>query len=646
MPAPENRATAFSPCLKGLSYTERAHSEARMYHPMKKGPDGRFTRISWDDAFSEIAERLTSVKLKFGPEAVLFYESSGMSGLNNSFSSAFWRMFGGATTTYGNLCWPAGLEAVRLTLGENKHNAPWDLENSRLIIFWGKNPAETNIHQMVFVENAARKGARVLVIDPRRTATAEKSDLLIQPKPGTDGALALTIAHILIREGWIDHEFIHNHVHGFEQFATSVKPCTPEWGAEVCDIPAGTILDLARDIGTIKPLTIVPGFGMQRFSNGGQTIRCILSLSILTGNIGKPGACFHYANLQSYVFDDLPEPECYYPDPERDRPFRRIISKATLGRDMLNTTDPPLKFGWVERGNPLAQNPDSNIIREAFRSLEYLVVIEEFMTDTALEANLVLPAKNLFEQSDIIGCYWHPYIQFKPKLLELPGEVMPEPEIYFHLATKMGYSKDQIMKVLPEPGDESILKFLKKEVDRIPGLRWEELLLAPQLPPGHSEVAFTDLEFPTLSGRIELLSEQAVTLWGAPSLPTYVPIHQLTREFPFRLLTPNTKNRIHSQFGNLKVIKELDPLPFATIAAGDALTYGISDGDRVRIHNKQGALETTIRINFSLKRGCIVYFNGFWNQEGGSPNLLTSGLMTDMGYGTAFHDTMVALSKI
>jgi anaerobic selenocysteine-containing dehydrogenase len=646
MPASGNRATACSPCLKGLSYTERAYSDARLYHPMKRSPDGRFARISWDDAFSEIAERLLTIKERYGPEAVFFYESSGMAGLNNAFSTGFWRMFGGATTTFGNLCWPAGLEAVRLTLGENKHNAPWDLEQSRLIILWGKNPAETNIHQMVFLENAARNGARIVVIDPRRTSTAEKADLLIQPKPGTDAALALTIAHVLIREGWFDRDFISRHVYGFEQFARSVEACTPEWGSSECDIPVSAILELARDIGTIQPMTIIPGFGMQRFSNGGQTIRCLLALNILTGNIGKPGACFHFANLQSYVFDEIKEPECYYPDPARDKPFRRTISKARLGEDMLNAKDPPLKFGWVERGNPIAQNPDSNLIRKAFSTLEFLVVVEEFMTDTALEADLVLPAKNMFEQPDILGSYWHPYIQFKPKVVDIPEEVKTEPEIYFHLAEKLGFSKEQIQTVLPEPGDEPIMKFLRSEVNRIPGLRWNDLLSAPQLPPLHEEISFADLVFLTPSGKIELWSDQTATLWAVDPLPKYEPITSESGEFPFRLLTPNTKNRIHSQFGNLIVIKELDPLPYAAISAGDALAYGFAEGERVRIFNRQGNIETVLHISFSLKRGCIVYYNGYWHQEGGSPNSLTKGLMTDMGYGTAFHDTMVAISTV
>ena len=189
-PNPANLATAEGPCLKGLSYVERAHSPDRILYPMQKNSRGGFDRIPWDHALEVIAAKLVHLRSTDGPHAVLFYESSGMAGLTNEFSSRFWKLFGGASTTYGNLCWPAGLEAVRLTLGENKHNLPWDLQNSKLIILWGKNPAETNIHQMVFIEKAASQGAKVIVIDLRRTPSSERADLLIQPKPGTDAAIA------------------------------------------------------------------------------------------------------------------------------------------------------------------------------------------------------------------------------------------------------------------------------------------------------------------------------------------------------------------------------------------------------------------------------------------------------------------------
>ncbi|MCJ7754192.1 MAG: molybdopterin-dependent oxidoreductase, partial [Thermoanaerobaculales bacterium] len=195
---PSNAATPEGVCLKGLSYIERVSHPDRLLHPLQRTTNGSFERISWEAALERITSELVAARDTHGPRSVFFYEASGTKGLMNRLAGEFWRLFGGCTTSYGDLCWPAGLEATRLTLGDNQHNAPWDLVNARLIIFWGKNPAETNIHQMRFVEQAVERGARVVVIDPRRTQSAEGAELLVQIRPGTDGALALGIAHLLI----------------------------------------------------------------------------------------------------------------------------------------------------------------------------------------------------------------------------------------------------------------------------------------------------------------------------------------------------------------------------------------------------------------------------------------------------------------
>ncbi|MCX6134321.1 MAG: molybdopterin-dependent oxidoreductase [Ignavibacteriales bacterium] len=648
-PHPGNRATPKGVCLKGLSYFERATSSQRILHPLRKNTSGTFERISWDEALETISRQMHRLKEQFGAKSILFYESSGMAGLVNEFSGKFWQLFGGATTTYGNLCWPAGLEGVRLTLGENKHNAPWDIANARLIILWGKNPAETNVQQMIFLDEAQAKGAKIVVVDPRRTQSSEIADVLIQPRPGTDAIIALAIARQLFEKGKIDHDFLTEHVLGFEEFRTSLADVTLEKAAQIAGVPVEVLAQLAEDIGGIKPMTIVPGYGMQRFSNGGQTIRALLALNVLTGNIGKPGACFHYANLQSYVFDDVKEPLCYYPPKGPNGLFRRTISKAKLGEDMLRTKDPALKMIWVERGNPVAQNPDTNLTLEAFRKLDFRVVVEQFMTDTALEADIVLPAKNMFEQSDIIGSYWNPYVQLKPKILEPAGEVKPETEIYYELARKLGFSSAEIARHLPEPGDESIQAFLNERLRAFPGLRWEDLQQGPVLAPGVEEIAFSDLKFATLSGKIELVSGEASTIWGADPLPTYIAIIEGDAgdqsRFPLLLLSPNTQNRIHSQFGNLDLIKQFAPHPTISMSAADAAERNIREGELVRVYNDRGEMKVRVRLDFSIRRGCAAYYNGWWLSEGGTPNLFTEGRETDMGHGSAFHDTRIEIEK-
>lgn len=285
---------------------------------------------------------------------------------------------------------------------------------------------------------------------------------------------------------------------------------------------------------------------------------------------------------------------------------------------------------------------------KAFRKLDFRVVVEQFITDTAQEADIILPAKNMFEQTDIIGSYWNPYVQLKPKVLDPAGEVKPETEIYYLLAKKLGFATSEIEKYLPLPGDENIVEKLRQEVKKFPELDFDKLRENPAIAPGNQSIAFADLKFNTPTGKIELYSEQAKIKWGVNQLPTFEPIimdeSAQKNKYPLQLMSPNTKNRIHSQFGNLEVIRQFAPEPYAVISASDAAARGISDGQKIKIFNNRGELTTKVKINFSIKTGCVVYYNGWWMQEGGTPNLLTKGRETDMGYGTAFHDCFVEIS--
>jgi len=644
-----NKATPESPCLKGLSYIERVHSDQRIIQPMKK-LRGEFFNISWKDALATISNRLNYFKDEFGSQSVLYYAASGMSGILNEVSSDFWKLYGGVTTVYGNLCWPAGLEATRLTLGENKHNVPWDLQNAKLIILWGKNPAETNIHQMVHIDNAQKNGAMLVVVDPRRTPSSERADLLLQPRPGTDAILALAIGKLIIEAGNHEVEFIKNHVYGFKEFHNSLESIDIEKASQICGIPVEMIVKLSKLIGEIKPMTMIPGYGMQRFTNGGQTIRCLLSLVAITGNIGKKGAGWHYANLQSYVLENIKEPLSYYPNKESDYPNRRTISTARLGNDIIKTVKPKIKMAWIERGNPVSQNPDSNLTLKALRGLEFVVVVDQFMTDTAREADIILPAKSMFEQSDIIGSYWNPYVQLKQKVIDPPGNVLPETEIYYWLAHHLGLPESDINKFIPKPSDEEIDRWLNNKLADFDDLSVEKLKNGPIIASGTEEIAFQNMKFKTPSGKIELVSEEAVTKWNVAVLPTYDKLKSLNpsakAKYPLHLMSPNTKNRIHSQFGNLDCIKMLDPEPVVTMSPIDAESRGVVEYEKVKVFNDMGEIIIKLVIDNSIRPGNVVIFNGYWNSEGGSPNLLSKGMENDMGYGAAFHDNMVEVNKI
>ncbi len=653
-PHPDNLATPEGVCLKGLSYYERVYSPDRILYPLLRqtGTD-QFQRVSWEHALDLIVQRLEAIREETGPQSVMYYAASGTKGLLNAVGIEFWRLFGGCTTTYGDLCWPAGLEATRLTLGDNKHSAPWDLANANLIVMWGKNAAETNIHQMVFVDQALDRGAKLVVVDPRRTQTAERADLLIQPRPGTDGALALAIARLLIRRDLIHHRFVDEHVQGFAQFAQTVQEYSVGRVSDITDVPVTQIERLAEYIGTIDPVTISSGFGMQRYTNSGQTIRALLALLAITGNIGKPGAGWVYANLQSHIFDAVKDPIAFYPPERPDGRVRVSISTARLGKDMLTTRDPPLRMIWVERGNPVTQNPDTNKVLEAFRALEFRVVVDQFLTDTAREADLVLPAKTMFEQSDVIGAYWHPYIQLRQKMIDPPGEVKPESEIYGLLARGLGFTEQEFADVIPGPSDEAIEEFLTRKLAPFETLSLERLRQGPVLAPGHQEVAFADFRFPTPSGKIELLSREATERWGVEELPTYAePLESARRNTPesnrhsLYFLTPNTKNRIHSQFNNLEMIRQLGDKPVLVINPDDAAVRKIGDGSLVEIRNDRGSLRLPARLDPGIKRSCVSVTNGWWISEGGTVNFCSLGRETDMGHGAAFHDNLVEVKLV
>lgn len=645
-PHPGNRATPEGACLKGLSYLERVYSPERILHPLRRIGEGRFERISWDAALDLLVEKL--VPLRVSPQAVLFFAGSGTKGLLNGCAMGFWRAFGGCTTTYGDLCWPAGLEATRLTLGDNLHNAPWDLAHARLIVLWGKNAAETNLHQLRFVDQALEAGGTCVVIDPRRTQTAEKADLLIQPRPGTDGALALAVGHLLIAEGATDAAFIRDHVRGFEAYAERVAAWTPARAAEVCGVPESQVRELARLMATMKPMTLSPGFGMQRYTNAGQTMRAMLALVAITGNLGKPGAGWQYANLATQVFSHLRDPLDFYPPETPDGVVRVGISTARLGADLAALQDPPVRVAWVERGNPLGQNPDTNGVRRAWEALDFRVVVDERLTDTAQAADLVLPAKSLFEQTDVIGAYWHGYLQLRPKLIDCPGEVRPETEVYWALGRRLGIPEDGLRGAMPEPGEAAGEAWLQAKLDPL-GLTLDQLREGPVPVPGTPDVAWADLRFPTPSGRVELESEDAVARWGVDAVADFVPPVELADPqgaYPFQLLTPNTKNAIHSQFHSLKVIRALGVEHALFMHPEDAEDRGLRAGQRVRIFNARGELVLPLRLDFGLRRGVVAAFNGFGAADGGSANLLSAGRETDLGHGAAFHDNAVQVEGV
>ena len=334
----------------------------------------------------------------------------------------FFSALGGCTTHRGSLCWSAGLAAQRYDCGAVLAHPFPDLLNARCILLWARNPADTSIHLVPYIRRARKNGARVVLIDPLTTASAALADMHIRINPGTDGALALGMAHLIIAEKLIDHDFVERYCSGYAQFKEMAAAYTPDRVAKITGIPAAQIRTLAKVYATVKPGTILIGYGVQRHSNGGNTIRAIDALAALTGNIGIPGGGANFANFRVTRFIDHS-----FLDGADLAPQRRYYAKPRLATALGELRDPPIEFAYISRGNPLTQVGDSNALHRAFAQIPFKMVAEHFMTDSAAAADLVLPCTNFLEEEDIyFNSMSHSYINYGPRLLEAPGECRSE----------------------------------------------------------------------------------------------------------------------------------------------------------------------------------------------------------------------------
>jgi len=632
---PENPATQGTVCLKGLSYAQRARHPDRITSPLRKDAGGEFHPVPWEEALDEIASRLQAIRAESGPLSVLHYEGSGSHGALSALADAFWNPFGGCTRAHGDLCWPAGLEATRLTYGDNRHNHPALTRESRFILLWGHNPAETNIHQWRLILEAQERGARIAVVDPRATDTTDLADLHLRPRPGTDGALALGLAHLIVEEGLHDEGFIQENAHGFEAYRERIAVFGPERVAEITGVGEEEIRDLARAYATTDPALLIAGFGLQRHRHAGQAMRAVSLLPALTGKVGVPGGGWQYANLASHCLGPPPGMPPAPSGPGRSFPTSR------LGWHLQNLSDPPLKAAWIEKANPASQHPRTAEVRKGFEGLELVVVVDQFLTDTAQMADFVLPAKTLFEEEDLVTAYWHPYLQLRQKVFDPPAGVLTETEVWRRLSLLLGFGTEAFdgdpverLRAMLPPGREGALEELK---DR-------PLDLSER-----GEVVWADGRFLTPSGKVEFSSEEAARLWEVDPVPDYRPLpegHQGpgAATYPLQLLTCKTRDRIHSQFGNLSMIQEVDRPRVLDIHPDDARARGLEEGELARIWNERGATRAPVRLNPGIRPGVVHVIEGRCVDGDPWMNRVTDDGVTDMGHGATFYECLVEVA--
>jgi anaerobic selenocysteine-containing dehydrogenase len=624
----EQPVTAGFICPKGRALAERIYHPDRVLHPLFK-KNGGWQRISWPDAYALLAEKLNSAKEQYGSEAVLHHFDYGSNGLLRSLDRRFFNVFGGVTVPSGSLCWGSGIAAQKYDFGSYYQHSWSDLQNSRTIILWGRDPLVTNLHLVPFLKQAKDTGAHLVVINPTRVKSADLADQYISVKPGTDGALALGMAYVILEERLLNLDFVQAYVHGFKEFATMVKEFPPLKASKITGVPADDIRDLARTYAKNRPSAIVFGYGLQRYANGGQTVRAIDSLAAITGNIGISGGGVNYAHQYNKgLFKDL---TC-----EELAVNQRKVPYPLMGQRIPELT-PPIKVAVVTRSNPVCQHPDTTNFVSAFRNIDFKVTIDFQLNDTAEESDLFLPCTTSFEEEDIIATSWNEYVGYAPKLIEPRGEAKPDPLIFSELALLMGM--ENYFNKSSRQWLEEALEPASKEY----GLSLSKLEQGMVKSPAFQDVAWAEKVFSTPSGKIELYSELAEQETGQGTA-RYIPPRESGPvelvDYPLNFITPHPAKSLHSQFAS-----DEDNYPELEINPETAENYNLREGNLVIVESSRGQLTCRVIYNERMRIDTVQAVEGKWLKFGGGVNFLTPAFMPDMGGGVPYYDCRCQLRK-
>ena len=632
-------------CTKVAHYLERTYAPDRLLYPMKRtGPKGRgqFQRITWDEALDEIAARLKSLAAE-NPEAILPCSYAGTMGMVQ-YSSMDRRFFHrlGATLLDRTLCSTAGKFGLRATLGGSVGMDPERFDEAKLILLWGANPVVSNLHLWSRVQEAKRRGAKVVAIDPYRSLSAEKCSQHVALLPGTDGALALGMMHVLIAEDLIDRDYIANYTVGYEALRKRVlETCSPEWAARACGLRVDEVVQLARDYGRTRPSAIRLNYGMQRHAGGGIAARTIACLPALVGAWRDAAGGIVLTTADFYKFDHtaLERPDLL----AGRRP--RVINQSKLG-DALTSAEPPVRAIVVYNNNPVAVCPDSDKVIAGFsREDLFTVVLDHFQTDTADYADIVLPATTQLEHYDVHKSYGHLYVLGNNPAIAPVGESLPNSEVFRRLAARMGFDEPCF-----RDSDEDICRTaLGSHFDwsELKQRGWQRLSKPARFAP------FAQGGFPTASGKCEFYSA-ALERQGVDPLPFYNPPAEVADEalagrFPLAFISPPARHFHNSSFANLARFREFEREPHLDMHPDDAAARGIREGDRVRVFNDRGGYTLKARVNGKPRRGVVVAPSVWWKKyarDGGNANNVTSQRTTDLGGGATFYDCRVQVERV
>jgi anaerobic selenocysteine-containing dehydrogenase len=631
-------------CAKVAKYTERTYHAERLLHPLKRvGPKGagQFERVSWDDALTDIAQRLGTIAAR-NPQAILPYSYAGTMGLVQAegMAARFWHKLG-ASLLDRTICSSAGGEGLNQTLGGKVGMKVEFFAEAKLIIIWGSNSITSNLHFWRYAQEAKRNGAKLICIDPRKTETADKCHQHIQLLPGTDAALALAVMHELVRNDWLDHDYIAQHTLGWDQLKARALQWPPERAAQVCGIPAEQITALAHDYGMSlvnqTPAAIRVNYGMQRVRGGGNATRAIACLPALVGawRHRAGGLLLSSSGMFPVNKDVLQRPDLLAGKTPR------TINMSTIGNDLLRASSaefgPQVEALIVYNSNPVAVAPDSSKVVQGFaRNDLFTVVLEHFQTDTADYADYILPATTQLEHWDVHLSYGHTDVTLNQPAIAPVGQAKTNTQIFRELAARMGYTEacfadtDEQMCRAAFGGKVDFDQLLRDGFAALP---------VPDAP-------FAQGGFPTPSGKCEFFSTR-LAAQGADGLADHVPNYEVagqSKQFPLAMISPPARNFLNSTFVNVKTLRDMEGEPLLEMHADDAAQRSISDGQTVRIFNARGSYHCKARISNRARPGVINGMGIWWRKlglHGTNVNEVTSQHLTDMGRGPVFYDCAV-----
>ncbi|PIE01419.1 MAG: molybdopterin oxidoreductase [Acidobacteria bacterium] len=644
---PDHPFTKGRLCSKMKSYLEYAQHPARLLYPMKRtGPKGAglFKRISWDEAVHEIAAHLQSAIANYGAESVWPYQGTGNIGWIQGINSAGHRLFNalGASRHSATICSVSGHVGMSYTTGsaagmDNEH-----LVHSKCIILWGTNTLVTNQHLWTFVQKGHENGAKLVVIDPVRTKTADKADLFLQIKPGTDGALALGIMQQLVQKKRHDLAYLEAKTLGFQGFKNEILS---KWNlnttAAACGLEQGEISRLADLITDSRPTGIHLGMGMQRHAFGGQACRVISCLPAVTGDFNRLGGGICYSTGETYQLNK----RALCGDFLRKKPARSLVM-TRLGHALLEENNPPVKALIVTAANPVVSNPDQNrVIKGLSREDLFTAVIDCFQTDTADYADILLPSTMQMEQTELGDSYSHLYLHFNEKAVTPPGECQPHTEIFRRIAKKMN---------LPQPelyaSDEELIRnALNSDHFSMKAINLNKLRKKGWMRPGWPEPFQPFInQFQTKSGKFEFASEQAERN-GHGIYPFYRSSSTASdpEDGSLVLLSPAGKMRTNSMFSNSHDHSKAG-VPAFLLHPDDADQRSLKNRTLVSVWNERGSFRAQLQISDRVKPGTAVSHKGHWAKlfGGSSVNAVVEERDSDMGQGAVYHDTRVFVSDL